>query len=111
VSSRTARPIVLDRVSCIGEPIVEAEVDLSMFLAKQRLSDEPSQLVPTTTQSDDDEVDESLAHISSKGINYKKKAAIRNVDWDEELDEMSRNKAIAEANWGSSFSFCFRVIC
>ncbi|KAK0451213.1 uncharacterized protein EV420DRAFT_727361 [Desarmillaria tabescens] len=80
-----------------GEPIVEPEVDLSSFLGRQRLSDNPE----STLSGDDDDVDHSLAHISSRGIGSEaptRKGKVEQIAWDDELDELSREKAVADAN-------------
>ncbi|RPD60861.1 hypothetical protein L227DRAFT_575028 [Lentinus tigrinus ALCF2SS1-6] len=80
-----------------GEEVVEPEVDLSSFLERQRLSPGPSGVSP---QSDEDEdVDKSLAHIGSEGTSlaHSKKGRVQRIEWDAELEEMSREKAAAEA--------------
>ncbi|PBK87712.1 hypothetical protein ARMGADRAFT_452471 [Armillaria gallica] len=84
-----------------GEPIVEPEVDLSSFLGRQRLSDNPASSLQATLPDDDDDVDHSLAHISSRGIGAEApswKGKVEQIAWDDELDELSREKAIADAN-------------
>jgi hypothetical protein len=82
---------------------VEPEVDLSSFLERQRISDAsgPSAL-PTVESADDDDVDHSLAHISSSGINPvpSRKGKVEEIEWDDELNELEREKASAEAIWG-----------
>jgi hypothetical protein len=99
----------------IGEPIVEPDVDLSSFLERQRLSDDVG---PTFQVADKDDVqhdvDKSLAHISSdpSGIQThlsSKKGKIQQIEWDEELDEMNREKKAAEASRGPFFQ-CFAWI-
>jgi hypothetical protein len=52
---------------------------------------------------DEGEVDESLAHITSRprGSFQSKKGKIQKIEWDEALDEMTREKAAAEATWGA----------
>ncbi|KAH6883757.1 hypothetical protein BKA70DRAFT_1377959 [Coprinopsis sp. MPI-PUGE-AT-0042] len=87
-----------------GEPIVEPEIDLSEFMERQLISDEPSPALALDSKSyDDDEVDNSLAHISSKSIKspVDRKGKVQQVDWDRELDEMTKEKAAAEAQWGA----------
>ncbi|KAJ7776985.1 hypothetical protein DFH07DRAFT_798343 [Mycena maculata] len=84
-----------------GEPAVEPEVDLSSFLERQRISDAagPS-LLPEMDAADDEDVDHSLAHISSGGPKpiSSRKGKIAEIAWDE-LDELEREKAAAEAIW------------
>ncbi|EAU85744.1 hypothetical protein CC1G_04961 [Coprinopsis cinerea okayama7 len=89
-----------------GEPIVEPEVDLSTFLEKQRISSpSPTSLAPLEKGKDavnEDEVDASLAHISSKPTNRvtaDRKGKVQQIEWDAELDEMTREKEAAEAQW------------
>ncbi|KAH7924987.1 hypothetical protein BV22DRAFT_1065699 [Leucogyrophana mollusca] len=81
-----------------GEEIREPEVDLSAFLEKQKLSDsvEP-QIAPPA--DDDDDIDHTLAHISSRrqAPSQSKKGRVQSIEWDEDLDDMSREKAAAEA--------------
>ncbi|KAK0219380.1 hypothetical protein EDD85DRAFT_345302 [Armillaria nabsnona] len=84
-----------------GEPIVEPDVDLSSFLGRQRLSDNPVLSLQATLPDDDDDVDHSLAHISSHGVGAEapsRKGKVEQIAWDDELDELSREKAIADAN-------------
>ena len=85
-----------------GEEEVEPEVDLSSFLEKQRLSDVASpELSSTLLTHAEDEVDHSLAHISSRPqATQSKKGRIQTVRWDAELEELTREKAAAEATWG-----------
>ncbi|KAG1810521.1 hypothetical protein EV424DRAFT_1542893 [Suillus variegatus] len=65
-----------------GEEIHEPEVDLSSFLARQRLSDvSDTTVVAAVPPVDDDDIDHELAHISSH-----------------QLEEMSREKAAADAS-------------
>ena len=87
-----------------GEEIKEPEVDLSNFLARQRLDDaiSPSILKPTT-DPDEDEVDHSLAHLKSAGLHSVQKpmkGRVQTREWDEELENMSREMAAADANRG-----------
>ncbi|KAG6872301.1 hypothetical protein C0995_011111 [Termitomyces sp. Mi166 len=83
-----------------GEPIVEPEVDLSTFLEKQRIADTgPS--IASVDLTDDEDVDTSLAHIASKSrvTAPTKKGKMEKIEWNEELESMSREKASAEAAW------------
>lgn len=89
-----------------GEEEIEPEVDLSAFLERQRLSEAtpgPSSAPPL----EEEEVDETLAHISSKpqAPTSSKKGKVQTIEWDETLDEMTREKAAAEATWGVLSSF------
>lgn len=86
-------------------------MDLSRFLEKQRLADAP--LLATGLEQndrDDDDVDTSLAHISSKplslGSGASRKGKVEQIVWDDELDKMSQEKAAAEAARGT-FSYLF----
>ncbi|KAF9221755.1 hypothetical protein BS17DRAFT_768412 [Gyrodon lividus] len=85
-----------------GEEIREPEIDLSAFLEKQRLSDSGPVLSLTseTQGNDDDEIDHTLAHITSRQqpTTQSKKGRIQAIEWDETLEQMSREKAVAEAN-------------
>ncbi|KAJ6546653.1 hypothetical protein DFH09DRAFT_1367193 [Mycena vulgaris] len=85
-----------------GEPEVEPEVDLAAFLERQRLSDAagPS-VLPAREALDDDDVDHSLAHISSGGAPpvSSRKGKVEEIAWDAELDALERDKAAAEAIW------------
>ncbi|KAI0799791.1 hypothetical protein BC629DRAFT_198975 [Irpex lacteus] len=80
-----------------GEPIVEPEVDLSSFLERQRLSDAPPVAVPPP--EDEDEIDHSLAHLTSgmKHTESTKKGKLQQISWDDSLEELSQEKAAAEA--------------
>jgi hypothetical protein len=84
----------------IGEPIVEPEVDLSAFLERQRISESGPSL-PPAEDVDEDDVDHTIAHISSHARpTAPQKGRVKQVEWDEELETMSREKASAEAAWG-----------
>lgn len=90
---------------------MEPEVDLSSFLGGQRLSDDPVSSLQATLPDDDDDVDHSLAHISSRGVGAEalsRKGKVEQIAWDDELDELSREKAVADANRGS---VSFRCHC
>jgi hypothetical protein len=91
----------------IGEEEVEPEVDLSSFLERQRLSESSPGPSSAPPPSDEGEVDESLAHISSRshGSSQSKKGKVQTIAWDEELDEMIKEKAAAEATWGTFHVF------
>ncbi|KAF8153843.1 hypothetical protein B0H34DRAFT_783978 [Crassisporium funariophilum] len=90
-----------------GEPVVEPEVDLSSFLERQRISDDtaiPALLGAKREEVDAEDVDTSLAHISSHTSRLppgaaSKKGKVEQIVWDDELDEMSKDKKAAEATW------------
>ena len=88
----------------IGEEIKEPEVDLSNFLARQRLDDAISPSIPNpAAEPDEDEVDHSLTHlkfVGAQSAHKPVKGRVQTIDWDEELENMSREKAAAEANRG-----------
>ncbi|KAH7911851.1 hypothetical protein BJ138DRAFT_1234917 [Hygrophoropsis aurantiaca] len=81
-----------------GEEIQEPDVDLSAFLEKQKLSD-TSEAQVSPPPEDDDDIDHTLAHISSRrqAPSQSKKGRMQSIEWDKELDEMSREKAATEA--------------
>ncbi|EJD05036.1 uncharacterized protein FOMMEDRAFT_27289 [Fomitiporia mediterranea MF3/22] len=85
-----------------GEEEQEPEVDLSSFLERQRLddSDEPSSTLLIKKDTEDDDVDESLAHLipSSSDAMRSHKGKIQSIEWTEELEEIRREKEIADAN-------------
>ncbi|TCD63139.1 hypothetical protein EIP91_005898 [Steccherinum ochraceum] len=78
-----------------GEPIVEPEVDLSSFLARQKLVDDPpSPPLP----EDDDDVDTSIQIHSTSAVPVNdKKGKIQEIEWDESLEKMRQEKAAADA--------------
>ncbi|KAI0033046.1 hypothetical protein K488DRAFT_48568 [Vararia minispora EC-137] len=82
-----------------GEEIIEPEVDLTAFLERQRLADAPE---PTFSpeQDDDEDVDHSLVHITSRTRPEapSRKGKVQQIEWDETLEQMSREKAVAEAH-------------
>ncbi|KAH9887057.1 hypothetical protein C8Q73DRAFT_714543 [Cubamyces lactineus] len=80
-----------------GEEVVEPEVDLSSFLERQKQSEGPtSALVPS---DEDDDVDTTLAHLTAqlKPPSQSKKGRVQQIEWDAELEELSREKAAADA--------------
>ncbi|KAL5520439.1 hypothetical protein ACEPAG_9663 [Sanghuangporus baumii] len=86
-----------------GEEEVEPEVDLSTFLARQRLEDSepPSSVLSISKEAEDDsDVDQSLAHLVPKSSisAHSRKGKIQSAEWNEELEEMRREKEIADAN-------------
>ncbi|KAI0370933.1 hypothetical protein BV20DRAFT_226605 [Pilatotrama ljubarskyi] len=80
-----------------GEEEVEPEVDLSAFLERQRLSPGPSAAPLPSDEGDD--VDTSFAHITThpKPPSQSKKGRIQQIEWDAELEALSREKAAADA--------------
>lgn len=88
-----------------GEEIIEPEVDLAGFLERQRLSDSTRAIsVEKDAGEDEDEIDESLAHITSQRqpALRSKKGRVQTIEWDASLEQMRRENAVAEANRGSS---------
>jgi hypothetical protein len=90
---------------CVGEPIVELEVDLSAFIARQRLEDNAI-LNPSSAPPPDEEaladIDTSLAHIGIGKLRQSvegndRKGKLQTLDWDDELEDMKREKDAAEA--------------
>jgi hypothetical protein len=81
-----------------GQPMVDPEVDLSAFLARQRLEDQ-SKLFGQATTGKDDDVDPSLAHINPNSSNKlpSKKGKVQRIEWDASLEEMEHNKNVAQA--------------
>jgi hypothetical protein len=89
-----------------GQAIADPDVDLSEFLARQRLKDlhEPF-LVPAPVEEDD--VDHSVAHITSNTVNGRqpRKGKVRQIEWDTSLEEMQHNKNAAQAHSGAHHIF------
>ena len=56
---------------------------------------------------DDEDVDKSLAHIGNgaRALAQSKKGRVQQIEWDAELEEMSREKAAADATRGAYWSF------
>lgn len=81
---------------------MEPEVDLSSFLERQRLSPGPS-VVAAPPAHDEDEVDPSLAHmvVGRSADANTKKGKMQEVQWDDSLERMSREKAAADAARGT----------
>ncbi|EKM52540.1 uncharacterized protein PHACADRAFT_100794 [Phanerochaete carnosa HHB-10118-sp] len=78
-----------------GEPIVEPEVDLSAFLEKQRLSPQPSSAPPP---EDNDDIDTSITQVASRSkASNIRKGKLQQIEWDNSLEELSREKAAADA--------------
>jgi len=81
-----------------GQPIEEPEIDLSAFLARQRVEDSPELLLESTTV-DDDDVDHSLTHITSNPLAkcHTRKGKIQQIEWDASLEELQHDKNVAQA--------------
>ena len=60
-----------------------------------------SHLVPAT--ADDDDVDHTLAHITSNSLtdHQSRKGKIQHIDWDASLEEMQLDNNIARAQSGA----------
>jgi hypothetical protein len=85
----------------LAEEEPEPEVDLSAFLARQRL--EPDDTI--VSKPDDDEVDHTLSHLpSTSNTSKSRKNNVHIVEWDASLDELKREKEAAEAVRGLKFS-------
>ncbi|ETW79711.1 hypothetical protein HETIRDRAFT_322371 [Heterobasidion irregulare TC 32-1] len=85
-----------------GEEILEPEVDLSRFLERQRLDDAPPPLgTSVTTEEHEDDVDHTLSHVTAKPVvgAPSRKGKVQHIEWDSDLEQMSREKVVAEANW------------
>lgn len=81
-----------------GEVEEEPEVDLTEFLARQRLGD--SEKKGLDVDDKEVEIDTSLAHLSSKFDAQPNtfKGKVQYVDWDDSTEEMFREAAAADAN-------------
>ena len=85
----------------------EPEVDLSDFLARQRLNDQIDHDLPVAhsgKEIEEDDIDPDAARILAKGssVNESHKGKVQQIEWDEQMEEISRLKAIAEANSGKT---------
>jgi hypothetical protein len=89
----------------VGEPIAEPEVDLSAFLARQRLQDDATPNSSSTPPLNEEalaDIDASLAHIGTTKSRQladgnDRKGKLQTLDWDEELEDMKREKNVADA--------------
>ncbi|KAG2056575.1 hypothetical protein BDR06DRAFT_981302 [Suillus hirtellus] len=77
-----------------GEKIREPEVDLSLSDVSETI------VVAAVPPVDDDSIDHEVAHISSHRIPplTSQKGRVQAIEWDGELEEMSREKAAADAS-------------
>ncbi|PFH48842.1 hypothetical protein AMATHDRAFT_76510 [Amanita thiersii Skay4041] len=89
-----------------GEPIQEPEVDLSTFLEKQNLSDDPpgTSFLSSAGPSgdiDDDDIDHSITPLTTSTTltSTSKKGKLAHIEWTPDLEALSREKAAAEAAW------------
>lgn len=91
-----------DATLSTGQPIEEPEIDLSSFLARQRVEDPPGLPLESTTV-DDDDVDHSLTYITSnpRVKCQPQKGKIQQIEWDASLEELQRDKNVAQAQSGS----------
>lgn len=86
---------------------MEPEVDLRAFLERQRMEDPHGlPIIPSTV--DDDDVDHSLAHITSNPLaeRQSRKGKIQHIDWDASLEEMQHDKNVARAQSGACYLNC-----
>lgn len=81
---------------------MEPEVDLTAFLIRQRMEDSPG-LPIVSAAVDDNDVDHSLAHITSNPLteHQSRKGKIQQIDWDASLEEMQHDKNVARAQSGA----------
>jgi hypothetical protein len=96
----------LNVTSSTGQPIAEPEVDLTAFLERQRMEDPPA--LPLVATVDDDDVDHSLAHITSNPLAVRQslKGKVQYIDWDASLEEMQQDKNVARAQSGVFHQIC-----
>ena len=74
-------------------------MDLSSFLERQRLRDEDP--VASPPKEEEEAVDHSLAHlVGTQPAKATNKGRIQQIEWDEDLERMSREKAAADAARG-----------
>jgi len=100
-----------------GEEIVEPEVDLSKFLERQRLEDAQEPVFDLkrddheADDDDDDDVDHSFDHIAPKPKSGpdSRKGKVQQIEWDDSLVAMRREKAVAEAHRDLKDRFRSRV--
>lgn len=87
----------------------EPEIDLTVFLARQKLEDAytiDNLEDPVRYDADDDDIDTSLANFSitatARDTNTRK-GKVQTIEWNEELEIMSREKAAADAHRGTVY--------
>ena len=95
--------MIIPRIDA-GEEVVEPEVDLSAFLERQRLDAAPPPALSPPDESDG--VDATLAHFLPKAHGApSRKGQTHQIEWDAELERLSREKAAAEATRGALVPF------
>ena len=92
-----------DSQNSIGEPILEPEVDITTLLERQKLDEASGPVYEKPV--DDDDVDHTIAPTIGSGRHIHsdpalRKGKIQTVEWDEELEELKREKAAFEATRG-----------
>lgn len=86
------------RRAFLAEEQPEPEVDLSSFLAKQRLTDPDLRLPHDQPIKNEDDVDDSLHHITSYSSQVRpSKNRVQTIEWDESLNELKLEKESADA--------------
>jgi hypothetical protein len=96
-----------------GEPIVEPEVDLSAFLEKQRLADDESGPSAPPPPEEEDDVDHNYDHLFQGGSAPTMKGKVEQIQWDNSLDALLKDKIAADASRGTfsvAFSRCFMLM-
>ncbi|KAL1683231.1 hypothetical protein EV122DRAFT_201887 [Schizophyllum commune] len=83
-----------------GEPILEPEVDITTLLERQKLDEASGPVYEKPV--DDEDVDHTIAPTIGSGRHMQsdpalRKGKIQTVEWDEELEELKREKAAFEA--------------
>ena len=75
---------------------------MSSFLERQRLDGDSHASNLLSKDNDDDEIDESLAQYAPKSSDISKthKGKVQTIEWDEELENIRREKEEADANRG-----------
>lgn len=84
---------------------MEPEVDLSAFLEKQRIASPQLESSAPLAPEEDDDIDKTLVHlpgIKKESSSNDRKGKIQQVEWDQSLEELSREKAAADATRGTS---------
>lgn len=80
----------------------EPEVDLSTFLARQRLDDKPSTSCKLNNE-DDDDIDLSLhSKFPKRSGGSAMKGQTQQIHWSKDLDELKKQKDSADAVRGTS---------
>ena len=92
-----------DSQNSIGEPILEPEIDITTLLQRQKLDEASGPVYEKPV--DDDDVDHTIAPTIGSGRHMQsdpalRKGKIQTVEWDEELEELKREKAAFEATRG-----------